>query len=82
MTELHPIVYTRPFDKDDDFRFFARPTSLVGDTYFAERMRNVLATESYRGGINGRRWHVLRTRNAVVVGFATQEFGRYDDACF
>ena len=79
MTELHPIVYTRPFDKDNDFRFFARPTSLVGDAYFVERMRNVLATESYRGGINGKRWHVLRTRNAVVIGFATQEFERYDD---
>lgn len=79
MTELHPIVYTRPFDKDDDFRFFARPKSLVGDAYFVERMRNVLATESYRGGIKGKRWHVLRTKDSIVIGFATQEFERYDD---
>lgn len=78
MVKLHPIVYTRPFCKDDDFRFFARPKSLVGDAYFVGRMRNVLATESYRGGISGKRWHVLRTKSSIVIGFATQEFERCD----
>lgn len=78
MVELHPIVYTRPFCKDDDFRFFSRPKSLVGDAYFVGRMRNVLSTENYRGGISGKRWHVLRTKSSIVIGFATQEFERRD----
>lgn len=78
MSELHPIVYTRPFAENDDFRFFARPASLVGDVCFVERMRNVMATEGYRGSIKGRRWHVLRRRNTVVIGLATQEFERFD----
>lgn len=78
MVELHPIVYTRPFCKDDDFRFFVRPKFLVGDAYFVGRMRNVLSTENYRGGISGKRWHVLRTKSSIVIGFATQEFERCD----
>lgn len=78
MVELHPIVYTRPFCKDDDFRFLSRPKSLVGDAYFVGRMRNVLSTENYRGGISGKRWHVLRTKSSIVIGFATQEFERRD----
>ena len=79
MMELKPIVYTRPFTRDDDFRFFARPETLKGNLRFEDRIVNALSTEGYRGGIKDRRWHVLRIQDSIIVGLATQEFHRMDE---
>lgn len=79
MIELKPIVYTRPFPRDDDFRFFARPETLKGNLRFEDRIVNALSTEGYRRGIQDRRWHVLQIQDSIIVGLATREFHRMDE---
>ena len=70
LPNIRPIVYTRPFAPNDDFRFFARPKELANDYSFGFRIRNVMATDGWRGGIREKRWHILKCASGIIVGCA------------
>ena len=83
MNICQPIVYTRPKEVSTlDYCYFVKPKALdVAEELQRDvdrHLRNVLAEDGYRGEIRGRRWHVFRCSDYVLVGFATREFGRCD----
>lgn len=83
MRVFQPIVYTRPFRHNVmDYCYFALPEALKGreSLFLVNRhVRNALAVECGRGEIRGNRWHVFRFDDYVLVGLATQSFGRRDE---
>ncbi len=83
MSTLEAVVFTRPYPIGlGDYTFFVRPGEFVKDRkFFDAHIRNVLHEDDSGaiGSIRGRRWHVLRRGDLVVVGMATNEFGRSDE---
>ena len=84
MSTLRAVVFTRPYPIGlGDYTFFVRPVEFVKDRRFLDaHIRNVLHEDDSGaiGGIKGRRWHVLRRGDLVIVGMATNEFGRRDES--
>ena len=84
MSTLRAVVFTRPYPIGlGDYTFFVRPVEFVKDRrYFDAHIRNVLHEDDSGaiGSIKGRRWHVLRRGDLVIVGMATNEFGRRDES--
>lgn len=84
MSTLRAVVFTRPYPIGiGDYTFFVRPVEFVKDRrFFDAHIRNVLHEDDSGaiGGIKGRRWHVLRRGDLVIVGMATNEFGRRDES--
>ena len=84
MSTLRAVVFTRPYPIGlGDYTFFVRPVEFVKDRhYFDAHIRNVLHEDDSRaiGSIKERRWHVLRRGDLVIVGMATNEFGRRDES--
>lgn len=84
MNILQPIVYTRPYRHNVmDYCYFVLPEILKGSRNalldINRHIKNVLAVESGRGSIRGCRWHVYRFEDYVLIGVATESFGRRDE---
>ena len=82
MSEMKAIIYTRPKPVTfGDYTFFARPAELKNDEDVSNHIRNVMAEDDCGvcGEIVGKRWHVMRTGNNVIVGMATRGLGRTDE---
>lgn len=83
MSIFQPIVYTRPFRHNVmDYCYFVLPEALKGYGELSSidrHIKNVLAVESGRGDIRGNRWHIFRFDDYVLLGLATESFGRHDE---
>lgn len=80
--EMQPLIYTRPTEKNLDFRWFVVPSFWGRDPEALKRMRvkvgQVLDT-SMDGALRGRRVHVLRLERYSIFAWVTNEFGYKDD---
>lgn len=84
MSVFQPIVYTRPFRHNVmDYCYFVFPEALRAAAELSKvidrHIKNVQAEEGGRGSIRGRRWHVFRCGEYILLGFATESFGRRDE---
>ena len=80
---MQALIYTRPHKRFIlDYCYFAYPAGLsqTENSLLNEHIRNVMAVESYCGDIRDVRWHILRLKNYVLVGIATEKLGRIDSS--
>lgn len=80
---IQALIYTRPHKRFIlDYCYFAYPDGLTQDesAFVNKHIRNVMAVESYCGDIRDVRWHILRLENRILVGIATEKFGRVDSS--